>query len=199
MRIPETGQSDLWRLAHPLWSVEEPSKDDVARAEAVIEHIQDVYRRNEAFHLNEARTLVPLQELAIRTITKREGGSNKRAKETQIRVANGAPLAVCLGTLTIDRVWLGDGSFTVTSRRYGCGRVFSDTTRTSGRVWATTCDECRAKRSERRRAQKRLTKRRLSPRAPRTPLARRATHPRPPPSSSADLVRVISADLQTAD
>ncbi len=159
-QVPETGQSDLWRLAAPLWSVDEPTEDDAIHAEAVIGRVQGIYRERDALAENEARSVVAIQELAIRIVTRRMGGSSRRAKEAQLQASHGEPLAVCVGTLTVDWVRFLDGS-TVIGRRHGCGAVFPDTVRTSGHVWATTCPECRAKRSERRRSAVRSTKRLL--------------------------------------
>lgn len=160
--VLETGQSDLWELAGPLWVVDEPTGDDVTLAEAVIEFVQSRYRTQDHFARNSAQALGMNHALAVHLIRQRWGGSNKPAKEVQLRVSVGNPLAVCIGTFASDRVWLFDGSFVTATDRHGCGLVFPDTTRLSGRVWATTCPACRDKRSERRRSAQRAKLRQFS-------------------------------------
>lgn len=154
----KTGQSGLWQLAAPLWSVEEPTADDADRAAAVIAFVQAAYREREAFAVREARELAANHALAVRILRQRWGGSNKNAKEAQLRASDGKPLAVCVGNLTID-VARGLNEWTLVQGRYGCGRVFPDSTRTSARLWATTCPQCRDLRTPRRRAAKRSAKR----------------------------------------
>jgi hypothetical protein len=91
-RTPETGQRALWHLAGPLWSIDEPTADDAIRAEQVIEFVQRAYRGKGSFLRHEALALGSNHGLAVRILKQRWGGSNKLAKEAQLRASDGKPL-----------------------------------------------------------------------------------------------------------
>jgi hypothetical protein len=130
-------------------------------AERVMTAVQAAYRERGEGEMIGIYSVLPHAHDVARDVLWRAGGeSNLLPKETQLRVSRGVPLAVCTGKLTVERVlrYGADGLIGEAphlGRRYGCGRIFRDTIRTSGRPWATTCPECRAKRTERRRAEQR--------------------------------------------
>ncbi len=166
LSLPETGQSralQLWpRLFDACTADGEPTERDVVDAEELMGLVQDEYARLEKLGVPQwpetMSTWATFHELAVRVISRRHGGNGRHAKDTQLRVSDGRPLAACVGTLTWDRVQLPHG-ISYTSDYYGCGAIFEDTRRTSGRMWATTCPACRQKRSERRRARVRAHRR----------------------------------------
>jgi hypothetical protein len=143
------------RLAE-LHGVEDrdPTEEDERLALEMLGLTQAEYARQEPYgYLPNAAppAAFMFQQLAVAVLKRRHGGNGRPAKEAQIRIANGRPLAVCVGTLTHESVQV-DGGWTFTSHRDGCGRIFEDTTRLNGRPWATKCRICRRKRSQRRRA-----------------------------------------------
>jgi hypothetical protein len=88
--------------------------------------------------------------------------SHKAAKETQIRLAGGRPLTICVGSGRGRDVVTIAGTFRITGG--GCFRVFEDAKRTSGRMWAQWCPECRPRNGKRNpmRAEERAFKRRVA-------------------------------------
>src|SRR5262245_56381325 len=102
--FPET---DLTRALH-LWNhlfdaaTGEPASDDMKVAEELIGLAQGEFARREkgppASGIHEVRPWVLLQEVAVAVMKKRYGGNGRRAKDAQIRAANGRPLAACVGT-----------------------------------------------------------------------------------------------------
>jgi hypothetical protein len=84
--------------------------------------------------------------------------SDGYAKQRQLEHSGGRPLAVCLGGgkrwpfITI----LGPCE----AQAVGCFRIFEDSTRPSGRMWARLCPDCQpSKKRSRRRGEKALTDR----------------------------------------
>jgi hypothetical protein len=71
--------------------------------------------------------------------------SFKFAKETQIRVANGRPLTICVGAEKRRPVTTIAGTYHVTGG--GCYRVFEDSLRLDARPFARWCPDCRGRKT----------------------------------------------------
>lgn len=72
---------------------------------------------------------------------------DKTAKEIEIKVARGRPLAVCVGGgkgRDVDTIL---GTFHVCA--HGCFRIFESVTRASGRMWPQLCPDCRPRNGKR--------------------------------------------------
>jgi hypothetical protein len=166
--LPKAGQARALDLYTRLFvfaddgTPDRPGPDEMALAEELLGLAQAEFARREkgppASGPHEVEAWVIFQEVAAHAITRGHYGNGRFAKEAQIRVAGGRPLTACTGTLTHDHVQLL-GAVSATWGLYGCGAIFEDTTRTSGRPWSTTCSTCRGKRSERRRAAVRARRR----------------------------------------
>lgn len=160
---PEVGKTRLWQITALLYPVEEPTAADAALAAEALTVIQELLRgRSGLPYEGNAVTLSLAQRLAIHHLKRRAGGSNRLAKEAQLAASEGEPLTVCVGTLKKNRVSWYDGERMEISRRYGCGVVFPDSKSISGRVWSTTCPECRSKVRDRSRATVSATRKRLA-------------------------------------
>lgn len=115
-------------------------------------------RQSEGLELEMGRSTA-LAALALIGGGSKHGGA-KYAKLAEIEIANGRPLALCVGPrpfrfFEVDRV-------DISARRHfpvsGCKAVFPDSLRTSGRtMWSTECPSCRhaqLKRDQQRKLQK---------------------------------------------
>lgn len=72
----------------------------------------------------------------------REWKGGRTAKETQIRLADGRPLAICIGGGKGRDVQTSLGTSRVSAQ--GCYAVFEDVTRlTGGKMWPKLCPDCR--------------------------------------------------------
>ena len=83
---------------------------------------------------------------------------DKVAKQTQVQLANGRPLTICVGTGQPRPVTTILGTYYVTGG--GCYRVFEDSHRPSARMFAHWCPDCRRRKTSRVRAEKRALTRR---------------------------------------
>jgi hypothetical protein len=72
--------------------------------------------------------------------------SDGYAKRRQLEHSNGRPLAVCMGGGKQRHVTTLLGDYSV--QALGCFRVFEDSTRPSGRMWANLCPDCRHSRGQ---------------------------------------------------
>jgi len=165
---PETGQlpkSDVWSLYAALEidpsgnfiQRSPPSPSQIATAERVMAAIQDAYRERGVDQMIGIYSVLPhAHDVARLVLLRADGESNRLAKETQIRVSGGEPLAVCTGPFRVEIVQLFDGVRQNLGQRHGCGRVFRDSTRMNGNgMWSVWCPTCRTKITQRRRAEQR--------------------------------------------
>jgi hypothetical protein len=91
---------------------------------------------------------------------------DKGAKETQLRVTNGAPLAICtgdayrVGARRLRSVQTTQGRFDFSVK--GCRSIFPDVIRTDGgKMWPGSCPGCRSSHKKPARDQGRALRRRL--------------------------------------
>jgi hypothetical protein len=123
--------------------------------------VQTAYRDLGIGYLLGRHSVVPYAHDVARDVLWRAGGESQRLpKETQLRVSEGEPLAVCTGRFRVERVQLFDGEARNLGRLQGCGRIFRDSTRMSGNgMWSVWCPDCRTKITQRRRAEQRRLRR----------------------------------------
>jgi hypothetical protein len=169
---PETGQlpeSDVRSLYDALLIYAEgdfiqrsaPSPSQIATAERVMAAIQNAYRERGVHQMVGIYSVLPHAHDVARLVLWRAGGeSNRFAKETQIRLSSGEPLAVCTGPFRVEVVQLFNGVRRNLGQRHGCGRIFRDSTQMSGNgMWSVWCPDCRTKITQRRRAEQRRLRR----------------------------------------
>lgn len=132
----------------------------VHAAERVVAEVQRQFRRREAsIERAEAVELYWAQRWALDAVVWMS--SHRVAKETQVRLAEGRPLTICVGSGRGRSVVTVAGTFRISGG--GCFRVFEDATRPSGVMWAQWCEDCRPSKGKknRLRSEERALKRRV--------------------------------------
>jgi hypothetical protein len=175
---PESAQERLQRFAIELFVDEHPSFRPLVGREGVDLHgledaAEDVLGAHQRALLKlespveqqTARKLARDRYQAITALIHKHG--DRYAKETQLRICDGAPLTICMGDVcriggirgqTVTTM-LGEVRFAVK----GCRAIFPDVTRTDGgKMWPGLCPACRSANSKPARAQRRALKRRLN-------------------------------------
>jgi hypothetical protein len=164
---PKTGQlpwEPLWEECTPLFNIDsrDPSPAELDLARRVIASVQSAYRENEPgpLPLGDADAWATCHRLAVAVITRRHGGNNRPAKQIQLEVSAGRPLAACVGRLELGRARYYDGSDQIVAFRHCCGAVFEDSRRLNAHVWSRLCPKCRGNRTTRLRAEHAAARRR---------------------------------------
>jgi hypothetical protein len=80
--------------------------------------------------------------------------SYKAAKEIELRITDGEPLAICTGTWNLVTIRTVAGTKVLPLS--GCYRVFPDSKTLGGHMWRHWCDDCDPKRGQPVRALRRL-------------------------------------------
>lgn len=137
-----------------------------AAEEALSTHHRSLLQLESPVELQLAKKLARDRFQAITALIYKH--SDKYAKETQLRITEGAPLTICMGdvcriggvgTRPTVSTMLGDVSFSVK----GCRAIFPDVVRTDGgKMWPGLCPRCRSAHQKPRRTQSRALKRRLN-------------------------------------
>jgi hypothetical protein len=158
---PRYGPPELWindqlvvdALSRACARQGDPTPADEDVAEAVIGTVQRLYSEREGtvLPLDIADAWATAQRTASGLITLRKGGNGANAKRAQLRLADGRPLAACVGHLEFGRAWLHDGHRDV-AYRLCCGAIFEDSIRLNAHMWSMLCRACHGKRTQRRRA-----------------------------------------------
>jgi hypothetical protein len=142
-----------------------------AAAEELLFHEQREKRERESpLDFAAAFELANAQVWAIDALIQ-SGITERQAKETELRLTDGVPLAICIGRTLLPR-WQQEGKHrlrindtpprlgklsggTVTLPVYGCRTIFPDTTQTMKKMWRHWCDDCKESNSHPQRTAKR--------------------------------------------
>lgn len=143
------------------WSVNRRDQNGVGSAsEVVLAWVQKELRERESpLDVAAAFELAGARRWALAALIELHG--KKRAKEIELELADGAPLAICMGPRTFVHggervdylpVQTIHGLTHVPLYGQGCRAVFHDTTRITGRMWRYWCPECKPSKRQARRA-----------------------------------------------
>ena len=105
-------------------------------AHRVIEAVQTQLRRWEGTKLkfNTQMEMYCAQRMALNALWSlhaSKAGAHAAAKQVQLDVSRGRPLAVCVGKIDVGALGAG------------CGKVFPDAVDLRGQLWAIWCPDCR--------------------------------------------------------
>jgi hypothetical protein len=147
----------MWRYSRARYGIDHIDTDGLeGAATRVLEEVQKVLREREGCidHFA-AYELYWEQRWSLDALLHLHG--HKFAKETQVRLAGGRPLTICVGTGGPRHVTTVLGTY----RYSGCGcyRVFEDPLLPRGRMFAHWCHDCRRRKTSAFRSEERALRR----------------------------------------